>query len=63
MGVVMWEQLFDRMLKVMFRQGDLTVVFPSGRRARYGDDTGQPAEVTIHTEAAMRAQIARADAA
>lgn len=57
----MWEQFFDRMLRTMVRMGDMTVVLPSGRRMRYGDQTGDPVEVTIHTPQALRRLLMNAE--
>ena len=50
----MWEQLFDRMLRGLVREGDLQVTLPGGTTRRYGDGRGMSAAVTIHGKDTMR---------
>ena len=50
----MWEKLFDQMLNTVFQTGCIKVTFPSGRVEDYGDGSGTPVEITIHTKRALR---------
>ncbi len=40
--------LLDKMLRSVIRTGTLSLTFPDGRQARFGDGTGRPMAVTIH---------------
>jgi cyclopropane-fatty-acyl-phospholipid synthase len=44
----MWTGILKRLLRSVVRHGTLTVHFPDGTQARFGDGTGQPVAVTIH---------------
>lgn len=50
----MWVQALDRMLNLMMRAGDLTVVMPDGGVFRYGNGTGEPVKVRLKDRATTR---------
>jgi len=43
----MWSYLLKRFLRSLVRRGDMTVQFPDGSSARFGDGDGKPVLVTI----------------
>lgn len=50
----MWQNILDRMLRMMLRQGVVNVIMPDGSRYCYGDGTGQPVTARIHNTATVR---------
>ena len=59
----MWQSVFDKMLKRLFRQGQLKVTFPDGRSRIYGEGGELSAAVTIRDDATLRALCLRPDLA
>ncbi len=51
---VMWEKLFDRMLRTILRTGSFEITMPSGARHSYGDGSGAAIEVRFHDTATLR---------
>ena len=51
----MFESLLDRSLRQGLRSGALEIVYPSGRRGRYGDGTGPEIRVRVADAATLRA--------
>ena len=45
----MWNRFLDRMLRHLISEGTLDIVWPDGRRVRYGDGSGPKARVTLTT--------------
>lgn len=51
---VIWKHAINRMLRSCVRHGSLFVVMPRGEIFNYGDQTGQPVTVRLHSTAAVR---------
>src|SRR6056297_2102367 len=44
----MWVRIFDKFLRHLIRDGDLTVTFADGHVRRYGNGTGPAVAITLH---------------
>ena len=51
----MWQNLLDRMLRLMIADGQLTVEFPDNTTRTYGNGIGEPLQVQLHDTATVRA--------
>ena len=61
MGVVMWDQLLDRMVGRMFRKGRIEIEMPNGRVIAHGDPTARPVRVHLTDPTLARRILAQPD--
>ena len=53
-GGMMWEKLFDHMMRTIVRSGTMRVTYPSGARILYGDGSGTEVAIAITDTATLR---------
>ncbi|MCR9126622.1 MAG: cyclopropane-fatty-acyl-phospholipid synthase family protein [Rhodobacteraceae bacterium] len=50
----MWSKPFDKMMQRLIRRGALRVTYPDGSHRRYGEETADAIEVTVHDNKTLR---------
>jgi cyclopropane-fatty-acyl-phospholipid synthase len=59
----MWSKLLDKFIKSLVHRGTLDVTYPDGKTRRYGDGTGTPVGLHLHTTDIVRRMILNPDLA